>query len=75
VEADLVTAQAETRFKCDRCGNELNQVLQNTPVTARVTAPDDWLTFWLEEIGNRAMHLCPECNTEFVNFMGRDGND
>jgi hypothetical protein len=64
-----MTAQQEIRFQCDRCGVQVSTLLQNTPLTQRMSPPDGWeaMTFGDQP----ATHLCPACAKAFREFMAR----
>jgi len=63
-----MTAQPETRFKCDRCTVEINVVLANTP--ARMLPPEGWMTLRLDDLTTTPpTHLCPGCTEVFEHFM------
>jgi hypothetical protein len=64
-----VTAQAQTRFVCDRCAGEEDVNTQNTTPAQRVSGPKGWLTLWLHEPTRPATHLCPVCAPAFDNFF------
>jgi hypothetical protein len=60
-----MTAQQETRFRCDRCGTEQNIPLENKPIYQRV--PEGWLAIVLK--GEDHVHLCAGCASGFQVFM------
>ena len=64
-----MTAQQEVRFACDRCGHEAIIPLANAPVIQRLTAPEDWLTYWLTDTTLAPRHLCSVCRVEYDDFM------
>jgi len=67
-----MTAQQETRFRCDRCGDEHNEPHANTPAARTLTAPPSWATLWLDDNTRAPTHLCPECKLLFEVFMARE---
>ena len=60
-----MTAQAETRFCCDRCHSEEYIATENTPVNQRV--PHGWLAMTVTERPHT--HLCADCSRDFTLFM------
>jgi hypothetical protein len=67
-----MTAQAQTRFYCDRCTGEDNVSSQNLPTAQRVSGPAGWLTLWLRDPTGPATHLCPVCAPAYEAFMKGD---
>lgn len=64
-----MTAQFETRFRCNRCKAELNVPAQNVPDMMR--KPDGWTIFWVEQSTMPAWHFCKDCSVDFQAFMAR----
>jgi hypothetical protein len=62
-----MSAHPETRFRCDRCGVEVNAPVANTPLPTRFAPPEGWTTFKLGEDGP-PQHLCAQCLARFRSF-------
>jgi len=65
-----MTASQETRFRCDRCNEELIVPLANTPIATRgLVVPGDWATLWVDDATKAPFHLCVNCAMAFKTFM------
>jgi hypothetical protein len=64
-----LTAQAQTRFTCDRCRDHADTETANTPPASRVTAPTGWITLWIGDLLVAPNHLCPDCAIGFTNYL------
>ena len=69
-----MTAQPETRFRCDRCDVEINVVLANTP--SRMDPPEGWIALRIGgEMTTPITHLCGLCLAAFGQFMGTERDE
>lgn len=70
-----MSLQQETRFRCDRCGIEINVPLNDQPAMERGKPPPDWLPLHIGSNTATPWHLCPECRAGFDAYMREKGNE
>jgi len=70
VEASQLSAHPETRYHCDRCGEDAIEPLGNAPPHARMAGPEGWLMLRVgSDPSTPPSHLCAECAALFAKFM------
>lgn len=67
-----MTTQQETRFRCDRCHDEVNVALNDQPALERGKPPEGWATLLIGSNTVPPSHLCPSCNSAFGQFMAAE---
>jgi hypothetical protein len=63
-----MTVQPETRFCCDRCGEEAILPVSSGPAQSRFMPPEGWTTIWVNST-DLQRHLCVKCAVDFTAFM------
>lgn len=66
-----MTANNETRFRCDRCEDEtILPIDSGGPAHGRMSGPSNWLMMRLgTDPSTPPQHLCEKCNVAFMQFM------
>ena len=66
-----MTAFPETRYLCDRCGDDINVPADGSgPVHNRMGGPGDWMMLRLgTDPSTPPSHLCVKCTALFNEFM------
>jgi rubredoxin len=63
-----MTTIPETRYRCDRCGFELNVVTDSNAIGLR-QPPEGWQVMAVGIQAPPQTHLCPACTTDWAVFM------
>ena len=62
------------KYFCDRCGNEIREVINNTQLSEKSARIDLYGVGERRTCPSQRIDLCEDCYQEFINFL-ENGND